>query len=127
MPYGDIFGIWKDTKEKKNSHGKFGTEISSTPKMSFKGVYPTWLYHLYGVVCVRLMMNPEPYPYSVFICTKVRTKTCDSFGWYLAIPRDVKDLLIIVLLGHPFMNAKALLWLNITQSFFWVLSKERNQ
>lgn len=45
----------------------------------------------------------------------------------LVSPRNVKDLLILILLGHLFKNIKALQWMNITRVFYWILWKGWNR
>lgn len=52
---------------------------------------------------------------------------CGAFGWFFIFPRDVKYLLSILLLYHPFKSAKALMQMHLTHTFFRVLWKERNQ
>lgn len=50
--------------------------------------------------------------YMFFHCSFARkfwNRICAAFGWSLVFTEDVKDLLNIVLLGHPFKNAKAIL------------------
>ena len=54
-------------------------------------------------------------------------KILNIFEGHLTFPKEVKDLLDMALMYHPFKNAKALLWRNIIMASFWNLWKERNQ
>lgn len=39
----------------------------------------------------------------------------------------MKAILTLVSLGHPFKDAKALLWVHISSTFLWVIWKEHNR
>ena len=58
--------------------------------------------------CVSIMQErkriTKPLVYAMHICSK--------------FPREVKDLLDVTLMYHPFKNAKAPLWKNLIMTFF---------
>ena len=56
-----------------------------------------------------------------------RKTILNIFKWHLTIPREVKDLLDMVLMYQLFKNAKTLLQENFNVNFFPNLWKEKNQ
>lgn len=50
----------------------------------------------------------------------------EAFGWSLPCSNLIFDILVSLMVGHPFGGIKRLIWLAILRAFFWALWCEQN-